>query len=81
MTEDHPVDYADFEGVIPKGHYGGGTIMVWDKGTYEPKGDITSEKQLNHGELKFELHGKKLRGSFVVIRMGGPAGKPGEKSR
>ena len=81
MTEDHPVDYADFEGVIPKGHYGGGTIMVWDKGTYEPEGDITSEKQLNHGELKFELHGKKLRGSFVVIRMGGPAGKPGEKSR
>ena len=81
MTEDHPVDYANFEGVIPDGHYGAGTVMVWDKGTYEPEEEAMPEDQLNHGELKFELHGKKLRGSFVMVRMGGRSGKPAEKSR
>ncbi len=57
------------------------TIIIWDKGTYEPEEDITPEGQLNHGELKFELQGKKLRGAFALVRMGGRPGKPKEKSR
>ena len=81
MTEDHPIDYADFEGVIPEGHYGAGTVMVWDRGTYASEGDVTPQEQLRNGELKVELQGKKLRGAFVLVHMGRPSGKPREKSR
>jgi bifunctional non-homologous end joining protein LigD len=70
-TEDHPIDYADFEGVIPEGQYGAGTVMVWDKGTYEPEGDLSPERQLARGEIKVLLHGKKLRGGFVLVQPGG----------
>jgi bifunctional non-homologous end joining protein LigD len=70
-TEDHPIDYADFEGVIPKGQYGAGTVMVWDKGTYEPEGSLSPEEQLARGEIKVLLHGKKLRGGFVLVQPGG----------
>src|SRR6266480_7436754 len=61
MTEDHPLEYANFEGVIPEGHYGAGTVMVWDKGTYAVDGDGSAGEQLSEGELKFTLAGEKLR--------------------
>ena len=71
-VEDHPVDYAKFEGVIPEGEYGGGTVMVWDYGTYTPekKGEDVSEA-LKKGELKFSLDGEKLKGSWVLVRTRG----------
>ncbi len=72
QVEDHPWEYAGFEGTIPKGQYGGGTVMVWDKGEWIPHGD--AEQGLKDGELKFELHGKKLKGNWVLVRMNGPAG-------
>jgi bifunctional non-homologous end joining protein LigD len=67
-TEDHPLEYADFEGVIPEGQYGAGTVMVWDKGTYEVENGLAIEQQLARGEIKVILHGKKLRGGFVSIQ-------------
>ena len=67
QVEDHPVDYAKFEGVIPEGEYGGGTVMVWDYGTYNPETDDVSAA-LRKGELKFELDGQKLKGSWVLVR-------------
>ncbi len=69
-TEDHPLDYADFEGVIPKGEYGGGTVMVWDRGTYESKGRALPDEQLGRGKIDVALRGKKLRGDFTLIRTG-----------
>lgn len=67
QVEDHPVDYAKFEGVIPEGEYGGGTVMVWDYGTYKPEtADVSAA--LRKGELKFSLNGKKLKGSWVLVR-------------
>ncbi|MFN2497897.1 MAG: DNA polymerase ligase N-terminal domain-containing protein, partial [Pyrinomonadaceae bacterium] len=68
QVEDHPVDYADFEGVIPEGEYGGGTVMVWDIGTYEPEGADDVTAALNKGELKFSLNGEKLKGSWVLVK-------------
>lgn len=67
-VEDHPIEYGDFEGTIPKGEYGGGTVMVWDTGTYEAVGGDASG-MYRSGELKFELHGTKLRGRWVLVRM------------
>jgi len=70
QVEDHPVDYADFEGVIPEGEYGGGTVMVWDTGTWIPEvPDV--DAALRKGELKFILRGKKLKGSWVLVRIRG----------
>ena len=68
QTEDHPIEYNQFEGVIPEGEYGGGTVMIWDRGTWEPEVDNV-DAALAKGELKFKLHGKKLRGSWVLVRM------------
>ena len=68
QTEDHPIEYANFEGIIPKGQYGAGTVMVWDKATYETDGEGSAAEQLAQGELKLLLHGKKLQGGFVLIR-------------
>ena len=68
QVEDHPVDYADFEGVIPEGEYGGGTVMVWDYGTYEPEETDDVSAAIRKGELKFSLKGKKLQGSWVLVR-------------
>jgi bifunctional non-homologous end joining protein LigD len=76
-TEDHPIEYADFEGLIPKGQYGAGSVMLWDKGTYSPDGDLSPEQQLAKGEIKVVLQGKKLRGGFVLIRPGGRLADPG----
>jgi bifunctional non-homologous end joining protein LigD len=70
-TEDHPLDYADFEGVIPKGEYGGGMVIVWDRGTWVPTGDTArgdAARDLAAGRLSFELHGEKLRGRFHLVR-------------
>jgi bifunctional non-homologous end joining protein LigD len=68
QVEDHPVDYADFEGVIPEGEYGGGTVMVWDYGVYAPENTDNVSRALAKGELKFTVLGKKLKGSFVLVR-------------
>jgi bifunctional non-homologous end joining protein LigD len=77
MVEDHPFDYRTFEGIIPQGQYGGGTVIVWDEGTYEPldfEGETKKdrEKQLLHGlhsgKLKFTMKGKKLRGEFALVK-------------
>ena len=68
QVEDHPVDYAKFEGVIPEGEYGGGTVMVWDYGTYKPEDTTNVSDALRKGELKFSLNGKKLKGSWVLVR-------------
>jgi bifunctional non-homologous end joining protein LigD len=74
QVEDHPLEYASFEGVIPKGNYGGGTVMVWDNGTWQPESD--PDEGLKRGELKFSLNGKKLRGSWVLVRTKGMGAKP-----
>jgi bifunctional non-homologous end joining protein LigD len=66
-TEDHPLEYGGFEGIIPEGEYGGGTVLLWDRGTWEPEGD--PREMLRKGDLKFALHGGKLRGSWVLVRM------------
>ncbi|HKU16864.1 MAG TPA: DNA ligase D [Steroidobacteraceae bacterium] len=70
-VEDHPLDYGDFEGTIPKGQYGGGTVQLWDRGYWRPLGDISAEEQLRKGELKFAMVGERLRGSWVLVRMKG----------
>ncbi len=69
MVEDHPLDYGDFEGNIPKGNYGAGSVMLWDRGTFELEGDATGLEQIARGDLKFTLHGQKLQGSFVLVHM------------
>jgi bifunctional non-homologous end joining protein LigD len=67
MTEPHPLDYNGFEGVIPEGEYGGGTVMIWDRGTWKPEvPDVTAA--LAKGELKLTIQGHKLRGSWVLVR-------------
>lgn len=79
MVEDHPFDYANFEGIIPQGEYGGGTVIVWDEGTYEPieeiKGKKAQEKhllqQLKAGSLKIKLHGEKLEGEYALVKTHG----------
>ena len=72
-VEDHPVEYGGFEGVIPEGEYGGGTVMVWDRGTWTPEvPDV--DAALVKGDLKFTLHGAKLKGSWVLVRTRGFGG-------
>src|SRR5215216_4914584 len=66
-VEDHPVEYANFEGIIPQGEYGGGTVMVWDVGTYEVSGDAPV-RALHEGKLHLQLNGKKLRGEWTLVR-------------
>jgi bifunctional non-homologous end joining protein LigD len=68
-VENHPLDYGDFEGTIPKGEYGGGTVMLWDRGFWMPEGTKEVAEALRKGELKFTLAGEKLRGSFVLVRI------------
>jgi bifunctional non-homologous end joining protein LigD len=69
QTEDHPLDYANFEGNIPKGSYGAGEVMVWDRGTFQLEGKGDALTQLQCGEIKFSLNGEKLRGSFVIVKL------------
>nr|MCU0732476.1 DNA ligase D [Hyphomonas sp.] len=68
-VENHPLDYGDFEGTIPKGEYGGGTVMIWDRGYWEPQPGDDPAQALEAGELKFTLAGEKLTGSFVLVRI------------
>ncbi len=74
-VENHPMEYASFEGVIPEGEYGGGTVMLWDSGRWEPIGDPV--EGLQRGDLKFRLFGEKLRGDWVLVRMSSDAGEGG----
>ena len=67
-VEDHPIEYADFEGVIPAGEYGGGDVIVWDRGTWEPHATDNPGKAVAGGELHVDMHGEKLRGRFILIR-------------
>src|SRR3982751_4887466 len=71
MVEDHPIDYGDFEGNIPKGEYGGGSVMLWDRGTYELLGDMPALDQIKRGDLKFRLHGGKINGDYAIVLMKG----------
>lgn len=75
QVEDHPVSYFHFEGKIPSGNYGAGTVMVWDTGTWEPLGD--ENEMFSKGDLKFQLHGEKLNGEFVLAKM--HSRRPGSK--
>ena len=68
MVEDHPLEYASFEGSIPAGEYGAGSVAIWDRGTWEAVGDESGEAQLEQGELKIVLHGKRLTGGYVLVR-------------
>lgn len=70
-VEDHPLDYGDFEGTIPKGEYGGGTVQLWDRGYWEPETDTSPQQMLKDGNLKFRLDGDRLQGSWVLVRMKG----------
>src|SRR5207237_6106565 len=73
-TEDHPRSYATFEGTIPKGEYGGGTVMLWDRGTWEPLPGKDPAKTLKEGHLHFTLHGERMQGEWVMFRLK-PRGK------
>jgi bifunctional non-homologous end joining protein LigD len=68
-TEDHPLEYAKFEGVIPPGQYGAGAVMVWDLGKYQPLENETPEGQLARGKIHIVLLGEKLRGEFALVKM------------
>lgn len=76
-TEDHPMEYADFEGVIPEGEYGGGTVMVWDTGTYETipdkegEGPFSPTDSFERGSMKIRIHGKKMKGDWAIFNMKG----------
>jgi bifunctional non-homologous end joining protein LigD len=76
-VEDHPIAYGDFEGTIPEGEYGGGTVMLWDRGTWEPLGDQV-EEYYKKGRLHFILHGEKLHGEWSLIQMHGPRSEDGK---
>jgi bifunctional non-homologous end joining protein LigD len=83
QVEDHPMEYNAFEGTIPKGEYGGGTVMIWDRGAYEPEkgeGEDGVREGLKKGDLKVIFHGKRMKGSWVLVRTrgwgGGSGGKP-----
>jgi bifunctional non-homologous end joining protein LigD len=68
-VEDHPLDYGGFEGNIPKGEYGGGSVMLWDRGSFEVLTDMPAPAQIARGDFKFRLHGEKLRGDFALVHM------------
>ena len=69
MVEDHPLEYGNFEGIIPQGHYGAGPVLIWDSGEFEAEGD--PETALKQGKLRFALNGKKLKGGFSLVLMRG----------
>ena len=77
QVEDHPLDYGNFEGIIPQGEYGGGTVLLWDRGVWQPLEDPVAGYQ--RGALKFVLNGKKLHGKWMLVRKGGKKGAPDER--
>ena len=79
QVEDHPIEYSDFEGVIPPGEYGGGTVMIWDTGSWVPEVDDV-DTALKKGDLKFTLNGRKLKGSWVLVRTRGFGKSPSRSS-
>lgn len=68
-VEDHPLDYGGFEGNIPAGNYGAGSVMLWDRGSFDLLGDVSGDDQIKRGDLKFRLHGEKLKGDFALVHM------------
>ncbi|MGH8143361.1 MAG: DNA polymerase ligase N-terminal domain-containing protein, partial [Steroidobacteraceae bacterium] len=68
-VEDHPLDYGDFEGTIPQGQYGGGTVQLWDRGYWEPVSGLDPQQGLRRGQLKFSLRGRHLHGEWALVRM------------
>src|SRR4051812_15064431 len=74
-VEDHPIEYGKFEGTIPAGEYGGGTVMLWDRGSWEPHGDV--DEALRKGKLAFDLHGERLEGAWALVKL--RARRPGDK--
>jgi bifunctional non-homologous end joining protein LigD len=68
-VEDHPIEYGNFEGTIPKGNYGAGSVMLWDCGNFELLGGVSGAEQIARGDLKFRLHGEKLNGDFAIVHM------------
>src|SRR3954453_15851401 len=70
-VEDHPIDYGGFEGNIPAGNYGAGSVMLWDRGAFELLGDASGLEQIARGDLKFHLNGEKLKGDFALVHMKG----------
>src|SRR2546427_3908025 len=78
QTEDHPVEYGGFEGIIPHGQYGGGTVLLWDRGTWEPIED--PHAGLRKGNLKFRLNGEKLQGGFALVKIKGRDARESEKT-
>jgi bifunctional non-homologous end joining protein LigD len=76
-VEDHPLDYGDFEGTIPQGEYGGGTVQIWDRGYWAPEGDTPPQQALRDGTLRFRLDGERLRGSWVLVRLANDRAKKG----
>jgi DNA ligase D-like protein (predicted 3'-phosphoesterase) len=81
-TEDHPMDYADFEGVIPEGEYGGGAMIVWDTGNYANAGELDLPAAVKKGHLKIALNGEKIKGGYSLLRTGAPSrasGRGGDK--
>jgi bifunctional non-homologous end joining protein LigD len=80
-TEDHPLEYAEFEGVIPAGQYGAGTVMVWDTGTYKPQDGLPPDEQLARGKIDMVLQGQKLRGGFTLVQTGKRSDHSSQKER
>ena len=78
-TEDHPLEYAKFEGIIPAGQYGAGTVMIWDLGKYQPVEDRPPEEQLARGKIQIVLRGEKLRGGFTLVRTERRSGNPSRR--
>lgn len=68
-VEDHPIEYGTFEGIIPEGEYGGGTVQLWDRGTWTPQGDGDPEQALAKGHIKFTLDGERMQGGWALVRM------------
>ena len=77
-VEDHPLDYRDFEGIIPSGQYGAGTVIVWDEGTYALAAGNDAAAEIADGKITFVLHGKKLRGLFTLVRIKPKPGTSGD---
>jgi bifunctional non-homologous end joining protein LigD len=80
-VEDHPLDYGTFEGIIPEGEYGGGTVQLWDRGTWKSQSGTPPARDLEKGQLKIELSGKRLKGGWALVRMRDDPKRPGRKVR